>query len=197
MKNALIILAVILLMPLSVFGQAMGKKTAAVISQPMPSDGWVKTNAADLDTTFKYESVSNVLIGGGYDAGVNFFIGYAYPISDRAWLIATGNRGELTDNEEYDGSLRGYYQLTDGSGSFNIGLLLGIGPMWEKLTTTEIGYGTTYIARFATIGGIAATYSAFGKVGFWAAMDRQIAGDPFGADNIKKDRLVIGVNLLL
>lgn len=191
MRKSLFALAVLLVVfvviPVNVHGQAMPKKV--VYAQG--------TEKAILYQDYGmepigYEKATNFMIGPGWADGFDIFIGAAYPISDRLYILGLANQGEIQDNKEFDANVRMFWMMNP-PGKFNVGLLAGLGGLYEEI---PVDLDPIKVMYAATTFGIAATFTAFDWGGIWLGAERQIVGDPFG-ESRNKDRVVAGLNITI
>ena len=177
-----------------VYGQAMHKKVLTTTQPWIPDDGFVNTNKADLDTTISYEAATNILFGPGYtEDGFGAYFGLAFPVLS-GYIVGMGKYGEITGNPEIDLTARAFYPLTAGTSALNAGLLLGLGPLFEKVQSGTAGV-YDWVTQFSVAGGGALTYTLSTKLGVVGGYEYQVAGEKLGDKAIHRG--FIGFNYLL
>jgi len=176
------------------FGQAMHKKVIGTTQPWIPDDGFVNTNKADLDTIITYEAATNILFGPGYtEDGFGAYFGLAFPVLS-GYIVGMGKYGEITGNPEIDLTARAFYPLTAGTSALNAGLLLGLGPLFEKVQSGTAGV-YDWVTQFSVAGGGALTYTLSTKLGVVGGYEYQVAGEKLGDKAIHRG--FIGFNYLL
>ena len=186
---------IMLIMPSLLFSQAMPKKVVTYNEAVLPSDGFVLGNQATGYTSISYAAATNILIGPGYtEDGPGVYLGLAYPLINRLYIVGVGKYGEIAGNPEVDLTARAFYGITSGTSAFNIGALIGLGPLFEKLQTDSAGV-YDWVTQFSVAGGIALTYTLSTKFGLCGGYEYQVAGESLGDKTIHRGFL--GLNYLI